>query len=147
MHRVAASWQVETEELPAFESPSYAMRLAEAGVSVGQDVFAGFVAALGPRGVRDEEDRPVHRLLGYADPLQADVYGSTEGNAEQVPFDAWNTIDHARAAAGWRLLLQVDSDPGRDVLFGDGGVLAFMIRAEDLAARHFDRVWVEWQSH
>jgi len=97
--------------------------------------------------VRDEDARPVHRFLGYADPLQADVYGSTEGNAARVPFEQWTTLEHHRAAARWRLLLQVDSDLSREFCFGDNGVLAFMIREDDLAARRFERVWVEWQSH
>jgi uncharacterized protein YwqG len=98
-------------------------------------------------GARDEDERPVHRLLGYADPLQSDVYLCTEANATGLPLASWGSLEHHRAAARWQLLLQIDSDPAREMLFGDNGVLAFMIREDDLAARRFDRVWVDWQSH
>jgi uncharacterized protein YwqG len=151
--RIPVSWSLQTEELPPVESPFYAVLLADAGVLEGDpqtrayEVFSSIVESYGQRGVRDDDERPVHRLLGYADPLQADVYLCTEGNASRVPTASWTTLEHHRAAARWRLLLQVDSDPAREVLFGDGGVLAFMIRDDDLAARRFDRVWVEWQSH
>lgn len=150
--RIPISFDLQTEELPPLESPFYANLLADVGASdrdpypAAFEVFGGFVSLYGQRGVRDEDERPVHRLLGYADPLQADVYLCTEGNATRLPLDAWNTRDHCRAAARWRLLLQIDSDPARDVLFGDGGVLAFMIHEDELAARRFDRCWVEWQS-
>lgn len=148
---IPIAFELQTEELPSLESPHYALMLAEAGAGdpdgAAFDVFGDFVAEYGQRGVRDEDERPVHRLLGYADPLQSDVNLDTEGHATKLPFSAWRTLDHHRAAARWRLLLQVDSDAARDVLFGDGGVLAFMIREEDLAERRFDRVWVDWQSH
>lgn len=145
--------ELQTEELPPLESPFYALLLGDAGQRDGDpwtralEVFGDFAAAYGQTGVRDEDARPVHRFLGYADPLQADVYGSTEGNAARVPFEQWTTLEHHRAAARWRLLLQVDSDLSREFCFGDNGVLAFMIREDDLAARRFERVWVEWQSH
>ena len=151
--RMPIAFELQTEELPPLESPFYALLLADAGQGEGDpwsralEVFGDFAAAYGQTGVRDEDARPVHRLLGYADPLQADVYGSTEGNAARVPFERWSTLEHHRAAARWRLLLQVDSDLSRDVCFGDNGVLAFMIREDDLAAGRFERVWVEWQSH
>lgn len=144
---------LQTEEMPPLESPFYALLLADSGApdedlfSRAPEVFADFVATYGSSGVRDEGERPVHRLLGYADPLQFDVYLSTEGNSSKAAPASWSSLEHHRAAARWRLLLQIDSDPARKMLFGDNGVLAFMIREDDLAARRFDRVWVEWQSH
>lgn len=152
--RVPIAFDLQTEELPPLESPFYPLVLADAG-ELDEDpdesvfeVFRDFVDdEYGQVGLRDEGERPVHRLLGYADPLQADVYLCTEGNATRLPLDEWKTLEHYRRAARWRLLLQLDSDPKRDIHFGDGGVLAFMIREDDLAARRFDRVWVEWQSH
>jgi uncharacterized protein YwqG len=149
---VPFAFEEQTEELPPLESPFYALLLAEndgkeGAIERAPDVFANFVSEYGPLGLRDEDERPLHRLLGYADPLQADVYVCTEGHSKQVDFDAWTTLAHHRAAAEWQLLLQLDSDPKREILFGDGGVLSFMIRKDDLAARRFDRVWVEWQMH
>lgn len=148
---IPVKFELQTEELPPLESPFYALLLAERGdadpVAHAWETFAEMVSEYGQNGVHDEDDRPVHRLLGWADPLQADVYSSTEGNKERVPFEAWSTLEHLRASARHRLLLQLDSDPARDVLFGDGGVLSFMILEEDLAAGRFDRVWVDWQMH
>lgn len=144
------TFERQTEQLPPFESPFYAALLDEAGALEGApreatEIFAGVASAYGPAGVRDEDERPVHRLLGYADPDQGDVYIAAHGNSARTPFDTWETPAHYRAAAGWRLLLQVDSDPQRDMMLGDLGVLYFLIRPDDLAARRFDRVWVDWQ--
>jgi hypothetical protein len=151
--RTPIAFDLQTEEVPPIESPFYALLLAEKGPLEGDassrvsEVFGDFVDSYGPPGVRDEDERPVHRLLGYADPLQSDVYLATEANATVLPLSSWGSLEHHRAAARWQLLLQIDSDPAREMLFGDNGVLAFMIREDDLAARRFDRVWVEWQSH
>lgn len=151
--RTPIAFDPQTEEVPPIESPFYALLLAAVGVpepdSVSDvaEVFGDFVDHYGSRGVRDDDEHPVHRVLGYADPLQADVYLATEGNASKVPLAAWTTLAHHKAAARWRLLLQIDSDPAREMLFGDGGVLSFMIREDDLAARRFESAWVEWQSH
>lgn len=151
--RMALTLDLQTEELPPLESVFYPLMLADSGTAEG-DLYAAaaarfgdFVAAYGQQGVRDEDERPVHRVLGYADPLQADVYQCSEGNAGKLPFERWTAVETLRAASRFRLLLQVDSDPEAGLLFGDGGVLYFMIRDDDLAARRFDRVWVDWQSH
>lgn len=146
----AVTFEPQTEQLPPFESPFYATLLDDAGALAGAPreataIFDGVVSAYGPEGVRDEGERPVHRLLGYADPDQSDVYIAAHGNSACTPFDTWETPAHYRAAAEWRLLLQVDSDPQRGMMLGDLGVLYFLIRPEDLAARRFDRVWVDWQ--
>jgi uncharacterized protein YwqG len=145
-------WSLQTEELPPVESPFYAdllagQDLAPHPVTAAAELFAGMIDAYAQVGLRDEEDRPVHRLLGYADPLQSDVYVDAEGMSGRIPFERWTTAEVIHAATRWRLLLQVDSDAHRGMLFGDGGVLSFMIREEDLEARRFDRVWVVWQSH
>lgn len=143
-------FEPQTEQLPPFESPFYAALLDEAGELDGDPrlataIFEGIVDEYRADGIRDEGERPVHRLLGYADPNQSDVYIAAQGNDGRAPFDTWETPAHVRAAAMWKLLLQVDSDPERGIMLGDLGVLYFLIRTDDLAARRFDRVWVEWQ--
>lgn len=51
----------------------------------------------------------------------------------------------ARGASEWQLLIQIDSDERTDWMWGDVGKLYFLIRTDDLAARRFDRVWLELQ--
>ncbi len=47
----------------------------------------------------------------------------------------------------WMLLLQLDSDDGADLMWGDGGMLYFWIRKEDLRQHRFDKVWMTLQCH
>ncbi|MCU0654733.1 MAG: YwqG family protein [Polyangiaceae bacterium] len=99
----------------------------------------------------DDQERPIHRLLGYTSELQGNPYLQAHIESSGLNFEGWNP-DGARErglqreATGWRLLLQIDSTPG-DLLNQDGGYLYFLIRAEDLAARRFDRVWGVAQGH
>lgn len=142
-----------TEQLPPFESPFYALlskhafREGRSPYELVDERLLQLLEWYGPaESVREEADRPVHRLLGFAESLQSDVCVNTEGNSAVAPLSSWHTQVHFERAAGWRSLLQLDSDLSRDVLFGDGGVLSFMLRADDLAAHRFDRVWCDWQS-
>lgn len=45
----------------------------------------------------------------------------------------------------WKLLVQVDSDDGAGMMWGDMGRLYFWIRREDPAEARFDRVWMVLQ--
>ncbi|WP_432972333.1 DUF1963 domain-containing protein [Dactylosporangium sp. CA-233914] len=76
------------------------------------------------RRIARRTDGPLHRVLGWSDPLQEPMH-----------------------EPGWQLLLQLDSDPGAGWEFADAGTLYFWIRDEDLAARDFSRVRAEGQSH
>jgi alpha-tubulin suppressor-like RCC1 family protein len=69
---------------------------------------------------------PIHRMLGHPDPIQDDP---------QTP------------QAATCLLLQVDSDDGLGMTWGDLGRLYYLITPEDLAAHHFDRSQLQFQSH
>jgi uncharacterized protein YwqG len=51
----------------------------------------------------------------------------------------------AASADEWQLLLQLDSDDRADLMWGDGGMLYFWIRAQDLAERRFEMVWMTLQ--
>src|SRR5262249_5177174 len=100
---VPIALSLQTEALPPVESPFYAdllagRDLAPHPVSVAAEVFAGMIDAYAQVGLRDEGDRPVHRLLGYADPLQSDVYVDAEGMSGRIPFDQWTTPEVIRAA-------------------------------------------------
>ena len=93
-----------------------------------------------------------HKLLGHADPVQ----GAMELGCEMVSAginvgdgypERARTAAVEAAARSWRLLLQIDSDEEASMQWGDAGILYFWIRAEDLAARRFDRVHTILQCH
>jgi uncharacterized protein YwqG len=99
-----------------------------------------------------DPERPIHRLLGYATPLQGDPYLYAHAGSIGEDFDGWNDEGEReqailRDAAGWRLLLQIDSEPDNSLLHQDGGYYYFFIREEALRARRFDEVWGVLQCH
>lgn len=55
----------------------------------------------------------------------------------------------ARPSEEWLVLLEMRSghEGGVEMLWGDGGVGAFLIRSEDLARRDFSRVAYYWDNH
>lgn len=136
-------------ELPPLDSPYYATLVGdrdEAFETFGELASLGrFTAPLGS----EYEERPAQRVLGYADPLQSSPNIDTEARASGLPPAQWESPETVRRACDWQLLLQADSEPDEEprVLYGDGGVLCFLIRRDDLAARRFDLAWLDWQSH
>jgi hypothetical protein len=89
-------------------------------------------------------DGDVHRMLGHEDAIQGDMTRRMEYDAAGADLDTVRPDLEARAA-GWRLLLQVDSDRRLGVMWGDLGRLYFWIREEDLRAARFDDVRVQMQ--
>jgi uncharacterized protein YwqG len=91
-------------------------------------------------------NQPIHQLLGHADAVQP---YAMEGRYEELRatlFDSLPPWDQLTPAAQrdelvqGRLLLQVDAQ-NNDMWWGRSGRLFFFIRAQDLAARDFGRVW------
>ncbi|GAA0934443.1 hypothetical protein GCM10009560_41650 [Nonomuraea longicatena] len=81
----------------------------------------------------DDDDRPRHRLLGYADPLQDD------------PWRHCATTDPRTPPTQWQLLAQIDSEP--DAQLGDNGLIYVFIPRDALAAGDFSRACGVWQMH
>ena len=91
----------------------------------------------------DENDPAIHRIFGYADPVQtanddcdayfANLLQKEEGVAELQEYPPWC------------LLLQVDSDPKLGTIWCDLGRIYFYILKSDLAKRDFSRTWVDFQ--
>ena len=46
-----------------------------------------------------------------------------------------------RPGEGWQLLLQVSSDDNAGMMWGDGGMVYFCIRRQDLVTGEFDGCW------
>ena len=134
---------VSERMMPAMESPFYEA-LDPDSVHDAQ-WYSRFSRAVS----LDESDRerPVHRLLGYPSELQGDPYLEAHLYASGQDFGADWQRDGAREralqreATRWRLLLQIDSEPGNTLLSQDGGFFYFMIHEDDLAAGRFDRAW------
>jgi len=72
---------------------------------------------------------PIHRLLGYADPVQWDMYDELSG-----------------PSTAWHLLFQVDSDSVPGTAWGDTGRIYYWIRQEDLQQCDFSQVRLILQS-
>jgi uncharacterized protein YwqG len=90
--------------------------------------------------LQDKRDAgpPEHQVGGHPHPVQ----GTVESEVEE--------IERALNGAGgqateWRLLAQVDSDETAEMMWGDVGILYFMIRPDDLRARRFEQARFTWQ--
>jgi uncharacterized protein YwqG len=82
-----------------------------------------------------------HQLLGWPKTIQTDLQQGSEIYSQGL---AWQTEIEPSKLDSWRLLLQT----GLDAEFFnkyDDWAMYFMIRQEDLAARFFEKVWLEAQ--
>lgn len=92
----------------------------------------------------DDGEGPLHQLGGYAYPVQGDVEYEVAQAALGGGVD-WRDPALATEARRWALLAQFDSDDGADMMWGDSGMLYWLIRPDDLTARRFDRAMFTWQ--
>ncbi|WAL63569.1 YwqG family protein [Amycolatopsis cynarae] len=90
---------------------------------------------------------PMHQLGGYAFPIQNPV--ETEVGFAHVPENSGDRAQRWKAAEEegkrWVLLAQIDSDPAAGMMWGDAGMLYWLIRREDLAAGDFPAASFTWQ--
>jgi uncharacterized protein YwqG len=77
-------------------------------------------------------DEQLHQLGGYAWPVQGDV------EYEVAQLDA-------SEPRRWVLLAQFDSEDDAGMMWGDSGMLYWLIQPNDLAMRRFDRAVFTWQ--
>jgi uncharacterized protein YwqG len=94
---------------------------------------------------RTAEYHALHRMLGHADTYAAGMELDAELVSRGVDLDAdpytqLRDEEHAHAAPGWTLLLQLSSDAALGKVFEDGARLFVWIRDQDLAAGRFDAV-------
>lgn len=98
-----------------------------------------------------DEDPPVHRLLGHANPIQGDMqlecqlvsYGLYCG--DDTGYDDPRAAILAPGAQDWRLLMQIDSDDHAEMMWGDLGRIYYWMRNEDLAAGAWEGTWLVLQ--
>ncbi|MFG2492858.1 YwqG family protein [Streptomyces caniferus] len=91
----------------------------------------------------DHSEGTEHRIGGHAHPVQGEV--ETEVARGALGSPPWDDPRIEEEALGWVLLAQFDSDDDADMMWGDCGVLYWLIRPKDLAERRFDRAMFTWQ--
>ncbi len=79
---------------------------------------------------------PMHQIGGYPCPVQSD--------SMEVECQA---LVRGGKVEDWRLLLQLDTDDGTGMMWGDVGALYFWIREQDARAGDFSKVWMVLQCH
>jgi len=92
------------------------------------------------------ETGPMHQVGGFGTPVQ----GPMEYEVAQAALGGaadWHDPALEREAANWTLLAQIDSDNETDMMWGDAGVLYWMMRPADLEARRFEAASFTWQCH
>lgn len=98
--------------------------------------------------VRQEVVGPLHQIGGHPDPVQGPVemevaYGLlSNGGKDQLD---WGGPEVVSASREWLLLAQFDTDSEAGFMWGDGGVLYFMMRPDDLATANFASAGFTWQ--
>lgn len=78
---------------------------------------------------------PQHQVGGFASPVQGAVENEI---AAAVLEGAWSDPRLSAEADRWVLLAQFDSDENTDMVWGDVGMLYWLIRTDDLKAGRFD---------
>jgi uncharacterized protein YwqG len=87
------------------------------------------------------EDRDKHHLFGYAEPIiQDDPFYRVPGIWDGRKLDE-------EVLARWLLLLQISSDDGPGMLWGDTSSLYYCIRKDDLVASRFENALCFMDSH
>ncbi len=93
--------------------------------------------------------RPAHHLFGYPSPVQDNdmdlecqlvshgLYCGDGSGYQDKRRKEWEP-----GRADWTLLLQLDTDDETHMMWGDGGMLYFWIRKDDLKAGRFEDCWM-----
>lgn len=105
------------------------------------------------RELNPDDVAPYHRLFGWPDlvqnPMQLECQLAANGINVGGPegYRDPRAAGLAAGAADWMLLLQVDTDHDIGWTWGDVGMIYYWIRAADLRAGRFDRVWMIFQCY
>jgi uncharacterized protein YwqG len=101
--------------------------------------------------VKDQSGEPMHLLFGspmeIQNPMEEMCHLCFHG-FDDLQYDIDSDPEVASLKDGikdWQLLLQLDCDEDLAWEWGDGGMLYFWIRKQDLEDRDFSKVWCEMQ--
>jgi hypothetical protein len=130
--------------IPDYGHPDAVWALIEPGV--GELFDKEFTAA-----VHVPNRGPRHQLAGHAHTIQGAVEpGVAERfvtSATPAPTPEEEAYWAYAPASEWRLLAQFDTDSTSHMMWGDGGTLYWLITADDLAARRFERARMTWDCY
>jgi len=82
----------------------------------------------------------VHRMFGYPDLIQGDVFIEADKFVRSPEKIHYKTRYADTSFEDWLLLLQVDSDDAADFMWGDVGCLYYCIKRADLLAKNFEKI-------
>lgn len=108
------------------------------------DSYADFIEAFSESPLCCSENQ----ILGHPNPMQSDMRLECQLVTNGIYCgDAKGHLDKRRkilepGAKDWLLLLQLDSDDGAEMMWGDYGRLYFWIREQDVFDRNFADVWM-----
>lgn len=89
-----------------------------------------------------------HRLLGHPTIIQNEMQTECQLVTNGLycgDSSGWNSPRARKLQEGavdWRLLLQIDSDENTGMMWGDGGIIYFWIKEEDLKNKRFENTWM-----
>jgi uncharacterized protein YwqG len=99
----------------------------------------------------DADGVPRHQLGGHPSSLQGPVeleVAMATLHRETGEKPKWtDDVVQRDAAAGWSLVVQVDTDDAANMMWGDVGMLYYLARPADLADVRFDRAAFTWQCY
>jgi uncharacterized protein YwqG len=96
----------------------------------------------------DNDDQPVHQLLGHPSEVQGDMHLECQLVShglycgDETGYTDPQSAELESGALEWKLLFQLDTDDDPNMMWGDMGMLYFWIQEHDLEAREFDKVWM-----
>lgn len=139
--------------VPEMKLPTLASE-AVASLELRDRERLGYSALLGDvEQAQRDGGEPPHRLLGHPDPIQGEMEGEVQLVANGIDADGPEAYDSPEAkrllreGGGWRLLLQVSSDPRTGMVWGDDGRLYVWMREADVAARRWSDAWLFLQCY
>ena len=94
------------------------------------------------------EEGTIHKLFGYPNQIQGDMQyecplvtnGLYLGDA--TGYNDSKVSEYLKEYDNWMLLLQVDSDPNTEMMWGDVGRIYYWIKKDELLNKNFDGVWM-----
>lgn len=87
---------------------------------------------------------PRHQIGGWADPEQGPVEFEVAQEALDEPFE-YGDARHTAEALAWSLVLQMDSDDAREMMWGDVGALYWLARPNGRDVDDLSTLSFTWQ--